>query len=125
MNANPKIIYVSGAYSDKDLGWKLQNILMAWQVAQSIWEAGHIAICPHANTFLMGEDQGHAPDIDFVAGDLVIIERCCDALFMLYKWSDSIGAKKEHDYAVSKGIPVFCESIWDEMVAWMNGEDDV
>lgn len=104
MEPEQMIVYVSGAYRNDDLGQKLANILAAWRAAERIWKAGHIAICPHANTFMMCEA---LPDVDFVAGDLEIIERCCDALLMLPGWESSVGARLEHDFACICGIPLF------------------
>lgn len=115
-----KVVYVSGAYRNPDLGTKLYNILEAWRAAERIWEAGHIAICPHANTILMNESKG-ATNVDFVGGDLVIIERCCDALFMLSNWETSTGANIEHRHARSKDIPVFYS--WGGLTEWLkNGK---
>ncbi len=119
-----KVIYVSGAYTNPDLGQKFHNVLEAWQAAQRIWKAGHIAICPHANTFLMGEADRCCDPIDFVGGDLVIIERCCDALYMLQGWPSSAGAKEEREHARAKNMPVFYSDEWDKMLEWMNRGDD-
>ncbi len=127
MESKQKIVYVAGPYRDPDFGKKLSNILVAWRAAERIWAAGHIAICPHANTILMCEAR-HGPqeqEVDFVKGDLQIIERCCDALWMLPGWMSSAGAHTEWVFAHNKKIPVFVDwSNLEEFLREPKGEND-
>lgn len=101
------VIYTAGPFRPTEAGNMYethQNIERAKLAALQIWRAGHVALCPHANTGL--EFQGAAPDDVWLAGDLVLLERC-DAILMLPGWEDSSGAKLEKAYAVDKGLSVF------------------
>ena len=97
------ILYLAGPYSgDID-----QNIATARAVAISVWEAGHVAICPHLNNARFENDCSLSYD-DYIQGDLKIILRC-DGVLMLPDWEKSVGARQERLYAISLDIPVYTE----------------
>ena len=98
------IVYISGPYRAKTEWGVEQNIHRAMDAAAEVWAAGHVAICPHGNTAHMG---GLATHDEFIAGDLEIIERCCDAMIMLEGWEDSEGAVIEHDHMNVLDRPIF------------------
>lgn len=95
------LIYVAGKYSgDVDA-----NIAEARKVAIALWEKGHAVICPQLNSAHMEKDC----KVDYetyMAGDFNMISRC-DALVMIDNWKDSAGAKREHEYALCLGMPIY------------------
>jgi len=95
------LIYVAGKYS----GNVDENIAAARKVSIALWEKGHAVICPHLNTAHMEIDCGVSYEA-YMQGDFNIISRC-DALVMIENWRDSKGAKREHKYAESLGIPIY------------------
>ena len=100
--------YVAGKYR----GEVEDNIERAMHVAAALWEAGHVAICPHGNTAHM---DGAVADSRFLQGDLVILARC-DFLITVEGWEDSVGAVGEVAYAERLGIPIY-HSRWAENFA--------
>lgn len=95
------IIYIAGKYS----GEIDKNIADARRVAIKIWEAGHVALCPHLNTANFEKDCTLEYD-GYIKGDLKLLERC-DAILMLKGWEESQGAQIELEYAESRGLPVY------------------
>jgi hypothetical protein len=99
-----KILYIAGPYSAEHEIQKLKNYQQAWDVARLVWTMpGFCAVCPHANTWLMG-----GPDIDwekFLEGDEELIRRS-DGLVMLPYWVTSKGAAREYELARKLGLPV-------------------
>jgi hypothetical protein len=105
-----KVLYVSGKYSDVRGAWYRDvNIRRAAEVAAELWAMGFAAICPHANTAHM---EGVATYQDFIEGDLSIIGhpesgRRIDGIVMLPGWGESMGAKRELEWATNLGVPVY------------------
>lgn len=99
-----KLIYVAGPYTADTLVEVLANVKVASEVAQRIWRAGHVAICPHLNTFEF--EVGEDPHTTFLVGDFEIISRC-DGVVMLPGWRKSYGAMAERIFAKWLGLPVF------------------
>ena len=98
-----RIIYLSGAYRSKwGLIGTLINIWKARRVAQRLWKQGWVVICPHLNTALFDSND----KIPYLQGDLEIITRCCDALYMMKNWYKSVGSNVEHRVAVELGLQI-------------------
>jgi hypothetical protein len=108
-----KVIYVAGPYRAINEYGVMRNIQSAGEVALAIWELGAAVICPHKNTAFFG---GALPDSMWLRGDLEILDRC-DALFAMYGWTESEGAKAEVDFAQSIGMPVFFT--YDDLHEWI------
>lgn len=81
-----------------------QNIDAALRIARALWLLGYVVICPHGNTYFM--DGPDIPDNTFLQGDLEILSRC-DLLVTTPHWDESVGARGEVDFALTKGIPVY------------------
>lgn len=101
---NQLVIYVAGPYTAPTVLETLANVEAARNLSQRIWRAGHVAICPHLNTFefKVGED----PHTTFLVGDFEIISRC-DGMVMLPGWKKSYGAVAERIFAKWLGLPVY------------------
>lgn len=103
-------VYIAGSYRWRGNRFvppiigEIINIYKAWKVAHSVWAAGFVAVCPHANGALM-DRFGLSPDI-FLKGDFAILHQC-DAILMMPEWQQSTGARAERDYAIEQGIPVY------------------
>lgn len=96
------LIYIAGLYTKGDID---ANISAARKVAIEVWESGNWALCPHLNTAHFEQDC-RASYEDYMAGDLRMIATC-DAILMLPSWQESNGAKIEHEYAKSIGLPIY------------------
>jgi hypothetical protein len=99
------IIYTAGPYRPGHGRTVADNIAVARKVAIELWRMGHFALCPHLNTANFEED-AELPDEYYLDGDLKALARC-DAVVMLPTWTESEGAKGEHDYALARGIPIY------------------
>lgn len=98
-----KVIYIAGPFRGPN-SWEIeQNIRRAETLALEVWRAGFVALCPHTNTRFF---QGAAPDDVWLLGDLELLRRC-DAILMTKDWEKSIGAKTEHEFAITHRIPVY------------------
>ena len=95
------LIYIAGPYR----GDVKTNIENARKAAIAVWQAGHVAICPHLNTASFEEDSG-LTDEAYLAGDLVILQRC-DACLFLPNWKKSQGAIAEREFCEAQGIPCY------------------
>lgn len=97
-----KLVYIAGPFRAPS-AWEIeQNIRRAEELALRVWQAGHVAICPHTNTRFY---QGAAPDEVWLEGDLVILRRC-DAVLLVEGWERSVGTLAEIAEARRYGIPV-------------------
>jgi len=98
-----KLIYIAGPYRGPN-AWAIeQNIRRAEDAAALVWQAGHAALCPHANARHM---DGITTDENFLAGTLEMLRRC-DAVILIKGWKDSQGARDEHREALWLGKRVF------------------
>ena len=98
----PRLIYIAGPYRAAD-PWRVNlNVHRAECVATMVWEAGHYAICPHANTRY---GSGRVADAQYLAGTMEIMRRC-DAVLVLPKHANSAGTLGEIADAEARGIPV-------------------
>jgi len=109
-----KIVYLAGAYRNRDMNGVWDNIMKARTVARQLWVMGFVVICPHTNTIFMdGED---IPPEVFLEGDLEILRRC-DAILMLDGFEHSQGAVQEWELAKELDMPVIYQG---DIVALMN-----
>lgn len=99
------LIYVAGPYSASSEFTVAQNIEEAKQISARLWEKGHAVICPHMNTAFF-ENEANVSYQQYMDGDFMMVRRC-DAMVMTPRWRDSKGAKMEHEYARSLGIPIY------------------
>lgn len=98
-----KVFYIAGPYrADTERG-VLENIRAAEAVAVEVWKAGHVALCPHLNSRLMG---GICDDKVFLNGAIELMKRC-DAVVFVPGWEKSKGTLAEYDEAQKLNLPVF------------------
>lgn len=109
-----KVIYIAGPFRARVPGkdpavqdaWGIQtNVMRAMDLALKVWQAGAVALCPHANTMFFQNAYG-VDDSIWLDGDLELLKRS-DAVLLVSGWESSTGAKAEVEYAVSIGKPVF------------------
>lgn len=98
-------LYTSGKYTADTREGIKANIQAAREVAIQLWNKGHVVYCPHLNTSHF-EDDCNATYDDYIKGDLNVIARV-DGMVMIPGWEESAGAKIEHDYALSIGVPIW------------------
>jgi hypothetical protein len=99
------VVYVAGPYRAKNGRTVDDNIAAARKIAIALWEAGHVALCPHLNTANF-EDDSDLPDETYLDGDLQLLLRC-DAIVMQPNWEESEGAIRERKFAEDNGTPVY------------------
>ena len=104
-----KLIYIGGPFrspapNGQQNHWGIQtNVMRAMALALEVWQRGHAALCPHANTMFF---QNAAEDAVWLAGDLEMLRRC-DAILLTENWEQSAGARNEVSAARQAGLPVF------------------
>ena len=99
------IVFVIGPYR-ADSAWEIeQNVRRAEEVALRVWEAGHVALCPHAMTRYY---QDALPDDVWLSGMRKLMMRC-DSVLALDGWEGSEGSMLELDLAEEIGFPIFTE----------------
>jgi Domain of unknown function (DUF4406) len=101
-----KLIYVAGPYRADGWHYVLENILEARKYARALWLKGWAVICPHTNTILM--DGPEFPAKVFLDGDIEILKRC-DAILMLPRWLESVGAMGEYNAARECGMTIYLD----------------
>ncbi len=98
-----RLVYVAGPFRGSS-AWEIEcNIRRAETLALEVWRLGAAALCPHCNTRFF---QNAAPDEVWLAGDLVMLERC-DAVLLTDDWERSSGARAEVQHARNRCIPCF------------------
>lgn len=103
-----KVFYIAGPYrADTERG-VIENIRNAEAVAIEVWKAGHVALCPHLNSRLMG---GICDDEVFLSGAIELMKRC-DAVVLVSGWKKSKGTNTEVKIAAALGIPVYSYDIF-------------
>lgn len=97
-----RLIYIAGPYRAAD-PWRVNiNVHRAECVATMVWEAGHYALTPHANTRYASS---RVTDAQYLAGTMEMMRRC-DAVLVLPKHGESEGTLGEIADAEARGIPV-------------------
>lgn len=104
-------VYVAGLYSKNPDGTQANpgqvqaNIAKAKVVARKVWQLGHAALSPHANTEFLDGD----PLVDWnklIRGDLRLMGKC-DVLVVLPGWQGGRGTWIEVTLAQILGKKVF------------------
>jgi nucleoside 2-deoxyribosyltransferase len=94
------VLYIAGPYRADTRDGIEANIQAAREVATAVWEAGHVAICPHLNT-------AHFNEYDHVLDGYIDVLSRCDGLVLVPNSENSRGTQAEWLYATRQGIPVY------------------
>lgn len=100
-------IFVSGKYTGGCYADVESNIRTAQTYAQALMLRGHNVFCPHTMT---AHWEDSAPDIlygEYMDMCKEYLRSWADAIFMLPNWTDSYGAKIEHDIAETCRIDIY------------------
>ena len=108
-----KVIYICGAYRNKDVYQVWNNIQLARVYAIEVWKMGHVALCPHTNSAFF---EGAATSEQFLEGTKELLRRC-DAVMVCPNFENSEGSKGEIELAGLLNIPVFYEL--EELNQWL------
>ena len=102
-----KIIYIAGPISDPDPAQMLCNIHRFAEVENAMIREGFAPINPAADATAVGLGGISYEMVMEKDRSLILV---CDAIYFMYNWKDSAGARREHKWAKSKGILCFEES---------------
>jgi nucleoside 2-deoxyribosyltransferase len=122
MNYN-KAIYIAGRlsknedHSVSDAVQYLYNVSKMMETAQTVKEAGYSVLVP-ALDLLMGMKFGYKTYDDYFNNNLVWVAKA-DAVYLVPTWETSPGTRREMQYAIDNGVPVFDRL--DEMYEYFNG----
>ncbi|GEM_PF-1106446 len=100
-----EILFVAGAYMNKDSNEINKNIHLAEQHSIELWNRGYKVFCPHLNTSHF-EVKANAEEKAYKEFDMKMLQYC-DAVFALPNWQNSTGAKAEIEEAKQLGKPIF------------------
>jgi hypothetical protein len=96
-------IYISGKMAGMSEKESRNLFLRASKLIESV---NHNPI----NPWVVNDKLQGASYEDKMKEDLRIIKEEADAIFMLKNWNMSLGAQREYDEAIIKGIPIYYES---------------
>jgi len=97
-------VFIAGAYLGNNFDETEKNIQLAEQYSIKLWNRGYKVFCPHLNTSHF-EVKAQIDEKAYKEFDLRML-RCCDAVFVLPNWKDSVGAKTEIEEAKRLGKPI-------------------
>lgn len=95
-----RIVFVAAPFRAATEWERAENVRAAERHALDVWLAGHVAVCPQANS---ARFQDSAPDEVFLEGYKRLLKRC-DVVFVPGKISEGVDA--EIDEAKRAGIRV-------------------
>lgn len=102
-----KLLYVAGPYS---VGNTQENIRRAEMVSVNLIRQGFHVITPHKNTACYEKyEDGNLTYETWIKMDLDLLSRC-DAIYVMVNSENSLGVKKEIEFARAMGIPVIYEA---------------
>lgn len=115
------VVYIAGPFraaskhvaGHQDMFEVQRNIMAAMALGLKVWQAGAVALIPHANTMFF---TGSADDSVWLRGDLELLYRC-DALLLTEDYARSSGARAEREYALANDISVFYHI--DNLLLWL------
>lgn len=97
-------VYVAGKVSGLDRDKTRYKFGYA---ATRLREKGHAVI----NPFAMLDDTRGALDYEDEMAICFAAVDVCDAIYMLEDWSESPGARREHEYALNKGKKIIYQTV--------------
>ena len=97
-------VYISGPMTAKNGFIVEENIAEGLRVFLDCLRRGIPAFSPHLSGAFPSA-WSLVPWEQWLEYDLAVIDRCTHVL-MMPRWQESVGAKKEHDYALSIGKPI-------------------
>lgn len=106
-----KIVFIAGplttGWDGKDRSFIEKNILSAEAYQIALANAGIGAFCAHTHTSFHHEKGSDAPESYYYQLDFEILMRAADAVLAMPGWEKSTGAKREVEWAIQNGLPVF------------------
>lgn len=103
MKPLPPVVYIAGKFRGPTAWDIAENVRNAERWALRVAEAGAMPLCPHANT---AHFHGQLTELFWIEGTLALLAKC-DAAMFLSNWTESEGARGEHDFCAVHRIPVF------------------
>ncbi len=108
---NMKIIFIAGplttGWDRKNREYLANNIREAEKYQIALINAGIGCFCAHAHTSFHHEKGSTAPEEFYYEMDLEFLKRTADAVLAVPGWENSKGAKREVEWAIANGLPVF------------------
>ena len=96
-------VYIAGPFRAKNAWGVEQNIRRAEESGMAVFQLGHSAFIPHANTRFFDGTLDDQFWLDATAAWLPV----CDAVLLVKGWEDSEGTLGEVEIARHLGVPVF------------------
>lgn len=96
-----KVIYIAGPFRGPNHWVMAENVRNAERWALEVANAGHMPLCPHANT---AHFHGCHPDQFMIDGTAELLRRCDGAVF-IPGWIASAGSRGEFGICAKEKIP--------------------
>jgi hypothetical protein len=121
LSANPlKIVFIAGPYiGDGSIETIESNIREAEAYAIALANHGIGFFCPHLHTHHFGT-KANADETFYHQLDFHFLTQA-DGILLTPRWNTSSGAKRERDWAMAKGLPLFYPKSpehMNELIAW-------
>ena len=113
-----KVVYVAGRYRASTEADVYSNIQEARKAGIRVAQLGGAPLIPQMNSAFMGGATGAGDDQFWLDATMALLRKC-DAVYTVWNWFNSEGAKLEVAEAKSLGIPVlFSETELKDWLVW-------
>lgn len=123
-NKPVKLLFIAGPLTtggDGSREYMANNVQTAESYSVALANAGVAFFCGHTHTSFHHEKGSRAPEDFYYKLDLEILRRAADGVLAIPGWERSYGAKREVEWAITNGLPVFypkSPDTIDEITAW-------
>lgn len=112
-----RVVYVAGRYRAATESAVASNIHEARVAGIRVAQLGGCPLIPQMNSAFMGGVTGEGDDQFWLAATMALLRKC-DAVYLVWNWVESEGAKLEVTEAQRLGIPVFQEET--DLKEWLD-----
>lgn len=123
-----KIVYIAGPYTGDGTFVSIdKNILKAEKYQVALTNLGIGCFCPHKHAAHLNSKGAIANEDFYYALDFHFLKNIADAILVMPGWENSVGTKREVDWAKKQGMPIFFPKYYknlSKILEWYNKTND-